>query len=800
MGAFVVYLLKSSLLLALFVSLFMMLMSKETFHRLNRCVLLFVVLLSLSLPLVNIGVETPFSSLFAKVGDTFTEKEYIMTVEPESVVSLPVAVPEFSAESFIMDDETLSLLLSLDETTVDVSSVTAPEVETVVVREEIPLFASILALCYIVVILFLLLRQLVAYLLLLRLIIKSRPCDARLYGGGDVKLRVHTGKEKPFSWFGWVVVSQDDLNDGAREIIIHETAHVRAGHSWDILLADIVTIMQWFNPLAWIMKNSLKDIHEFEADEAVIESGVNAKQYQLLIIKKAVGARLYSIANSFNHSLTKKRITMMCKEKSKKWRCAKALYIVPVAAIAALAFSTVEASNTLNSKGNEFVTNSEKENVENYIGNESCTATAPVTLLKDTVTGEDKRVFMVCEKAPEFPGGTEGMMRFLATNIKYPADAVATGASGNVYVKFVVETDGSVSNIELMRSSGTASLDAEAMRVVGAMPKWTPGMQGGEPVNVSFVVPVAFRAETTGESAPEPQVISLDSGAVHIQSTANALIVVNGIIYEGEMDSLDVNDIESITVVKCEKLTGDFLERCRLLGKDGAIFISTKRKVAAVIQQPVSNNDEAVYQVVEVQPQFPGGESALYRFLSNNIKYPEPARSAGIQGKIFVQFMVATDGSITNTSIVHGDYSSNTINYSQKEGLINEYELSVENFRNLLAQAESQYDRLAEEGTSEAVLARRQEEIANLRVALAAAEENLRLAGAVLSEVNVMGYGSNGNEMSEEDARRKEDAGILALNEEALRVINAMPKWQPGTQGGRKVNVQLTLPVTFRLQ
>ena len=112
MGAFVVYLLKSSLLLALFVSLFMMLMSKETFHRLNRCALLFVVLLSLSLPLVNIGVETPFSSLFAKVGDTFTEKEYIMTVEPESVVSLPVAVPEFSAESFIMDDETLSLPLS----------------------------------------------------------------------------------------------------------------------------------------------------------------------------------------------------------------------------------------------------------------------------------------------------------------------------------------------------------------------------------------------------------------------------------------------------------------------------------------------------------------------------------------------------------------------------------------------------------------------------------------------------------------------------------------------------------------
>ena len=790
------------MLLALLVSLFVILMSRETFHKANRFLLLFIVLLSLVLPLTNVGYDTPFSSLFLKVEDAFTAKEYTVAVQNELLRPEQETLPVMSEASLPVVEfgELYAETTDLPSAVIEEMPVAEPAAKFLVVREEIPLWACAIAICYIAGIAVLLLRQAIVYFQVICIIIKGRRTDSGIYGVPALNLRIHKGKDKPFSWFSWIVVSEEDLRDGALEILVHERAHIAAGHSWDILLADIVTIMQWFNPLAWIMKNSLKDIHEYEADEAVIESGVNAKQYQLLIIKKAVGARLYSIANSFNHSLTKKRITMMCKEKSKKWRCAKALYIVPVAAIAALAFSTVEASNTLNSKGNEFVTNSEKENVENYIGNESCTATAPVTLLKDTVTGEDKRVFMVCEKAPEFPGGTEAMMRFLSANIKYPADAVATGASGNVYVKFVVEADGSVSNIELMRSSGTASLDAEAMRVVGAMPKWNPGMQGGEPVNVSFVVPVAFRAETTGESAPEPQVISLDSGAVHIQSTANALIVVNGIIYEGEMDSLDVNDIESITVVKCEKLTGDFLERCRLLGKDGAIFISTKRKVAAVIQQPVSNNDEAVYQVVEVQPQFPGGESALYRFLSNNIKYPEPARSAGIQGKIFVQFMVATDGSITNTSIVHGDYSSNTINYSQKEGLINEYELSVENFRNLLAQAESQYDRLAEEGTSEAVLARRQEEIANLRVALAAAEENLRLAGAVLSEVNVMGYGSNGNEMSEEDARRKEDAGILALNEEALRVINAMPKWQPGTQGGRKVNVQLTLPVTFRLQ
>lgn len=492
---------------------------------------------------------------------------------------------------------------------------------------------------------------------------------------------------------------------------------------------------------------------------------------------------------------------MMCKEKSKKWRCAKALYIVPVAAIAALAFSTVEASNPSAGKGNEFVANNERESVENYVGYENGTTAEPATVLKDSVTGGEERVFMVCEKAPEFPGGTEAMMRFLSSNIECPADAAAAGAGGNVYVKFIVKSDGSVSNVELMRSSGNASLDAEAMRVVGSMPKWNPGMQGGEPVNVSFVVPVAFRAEATGEAAPEPQVISLDSGAVNIPRTANALIVVNGvIIYEGEMSSLDVNDIESVTVVGCEKLTGDFLERCRSLGKDGAIFITTNGEDAADIQQQASYNEEAVYQVVEVQPQFPGGQGALYTFLSNNIKYPAAARAAQMQGKVYVSFVVMADGSITNTSIVGCEYSSRVTASSPLERKISEYEIAAESVREKIEAAENQYNILAEDGASEAVLARRREEIAGLREVLAVTEENLREVRASLPEVTAQAYNGEDSGLDEEDARRMEEAGIQALNQESLRVVAAMPAWQPGTQGGRKVNVRLTLPVMFRLQ
>ncbi len=382
MGAFAVYILKSALLLALLVSLFMLFMSKETFHRINRYVMLSLILLSLAMPFVNVGAETPLSGMFTAVEESFAEKRHTVrtevAVERENEAAL---IPDNAALMGLEDSFSAAgdwdEIFSSSEGSVPV--VAEPEkIETheplfkeSVVIEKVPVWIKATAVIYIIGVLFLIIRQAVMYFQVARIIARSRVVDASLYGCNGIRLRVHDGKEKPFSWFHWVVVSTEDLKEGAHEILIHETAHARAGHSWDIVLADAVIIMQWFNPLAWIMKNSLKDIHEFEADEAVINSGVNAKQYQLLIIKKAVGARLYSIANSFNHSLTKKRITMMCKEKSKKWRCAKALYIVPVATIAVLTFSTVEAANPATDetlpKGSEFVANNEKESAENYV-------------------------------------------------------------------------------------------------------------------------------------------------------------------------------------------------------------------------------------------------------------------------------------------------------------------------------------------------------------------------------------------------------------------------------------------------
>ena len=172
-------------------------------------------------------------------------------------------------------------------------------------------------------------------------------------------LVIHQQKISPFSWMKYIVISKVDLEEDGREILIHEAAHVRNRHSVDLLIADICIFFQWFNPASWLLKQELQNIHEYEADESVIREGVNARQYQLLLIKKAVGTRLYSMANSFNHSKLKKRITMMLKEKSNPWARLKYLYVLPLAAIAVTAFARPEISGKMDEisavKVNDFV-------------------------------------------------------------------------------------------------------------------------------------------------------------------------------------------------------------------------------------------------------------------------------------------------------------------------------------------------------------------------------------------------------------------------------------------------------------
>ena len=155
-----------------------------------------------------------------------------------------------------------------------------------------------------------------------------------------IRIYCHSGDVAPFSWMRNIVINEKDYDEAGREIVLHEMGHIQGRHSWDVVLLTLVQMLQWWNPLCYVLGISLRDVHEYEADNFVLEQGVSAQGYQLLLIRKAVGSGGYPFANSFNHSLTKKRITMMKKSKSNPWMKSKALYVIPVAALALSAFAT----------------------------------------------------------------------------------------------------------------------------------------------------------------------------------------------------------------------------------------------------------------------------------------------------------------------------------------------------------------------------------------------------------------------------------------------------------------------------
>ena len=323
MGVFFIYILKSSVCLVLFYLFFRLLLSKETFHRFNRMALLGVLFFSLLIPCIEVTTRH-----------------------------------QVEVQQAVLSIEQLLLMAELEATPANVGAVQ----ETSAIS-----WVQIVLLVYRAGILFLACRNIYSLICLFRLVHSGK--HEKLEKG--VTLVVHNQEIAPFSWMKYIVISRKDLEENGREILIHEMAHIHHRHSVDLLVADICIFFQWFNPGAWLLKQELQNIHEYEADETVINEGVNAKEYQLLLIKKAVGTRLYSMANSFNHSKLKKRITMMLKEKSNPWARLKYLYVLPLAAIAVTAFARPEISEKVEEisavKVNDLAEIVEKKSEENVV-------------------------------------------------------------------------------------------------------------------------------------------------------------------------------------------------------------------------------------------------------------------------------------------------------------------------------------------------------------------------------------------------------------------------------------------------
>lgn len=559
MGILFVYILKSSFCLAVFYLFYRLLLSRETFHRFNRIALLGILLLSCLLPFVEVSVRRPVEMYQTMM----TWKQWLLLTD-----------------------------------------LAGTETHAVQVQENVVTWIQGLLLVYLFGILFFMLRNIYSLFGLWVLLKSGRREKVSDYVVTVVKavLIVHERDISPFSWMRYIVISQKDLHENGREILTHELAHIRNRHSWDLFAADICIFFQWFNPAAWLLKQELQNIHEYEADETVINEGVDARQYQLLLIKKAVGTRLYSMANSFNHSKLKKRITMMLKEKSSPWARLKYLYVLPVAAIAVTAFARPEVSETVEEISAVKV-NDLTAIVETKVAESSGQLLPVQSVPKDSVNRKSKvavqqmdelvvvgyaskdsvkdrePVFNVVEQMPSFPGGMEALMQYLAKNMRYPVEAQKNKVQGRVVVGFIVSKDGDIKKAHILRGVDP-ELDAEAIRVIESMPRWMPGMQRGKAVAVSYTLPVMFRltgdalglklVEASGSTAGE-----LDKGVTFSYAEGKQpLCIVNGKEVDwAVMRALNPDRIKSITVLKDKAILE---EKYGEKGQNGVLLITLK--------------------------------------------------------------------------------------------------------------------------------------------------------------------------------------------------------------------------------
>ena len=294
----------------------------------------------------------------------------------------------------------------------------------------------------------------------------------------------------PFSFFGWIFLYLPGLKDESREEILkHEQTHARQWHSMDVILCELINIVCWFNPFAWLIKTEIRLNLEYLADNKVAETTSDCKMYQYHLLNLVNKNVQTGLCNNFNVSHLKHRIIMMNKKRTHTAGRIKYALFVPLAAALLIASNI----SCISSEKQEEV--SEKQESR-------------------AVEGE---VFQVVEEMPEFPGGMPECMKWLGQNIKYPAEAKEKGVQGRVIVQMVVEKDGTITNAKVVRGVDPL-LDAEALRVVNQSPKWKPGMQKGEAVRVKYTLPIMFKLSNDSSDskvAETPRKAIVDENGVH---------------------------------------------------------------------------------------------------------------------------------------------------------------------------------------------------------------------------------------------------------------------------------------------
>ena len=495
---------------------------------------------------------------------------------------------------------------------------------------------------------------------------------------------VFTGREQgSFSFLHYAFFPNENVS---ADIVRHERSHIAHHHSADILFVELMMIVQWFNPFIYRYKRELQSLHEYQADHDVVATGVDKKNYMMLILQQCTAVDYSNMSNNFSLILTKKRIKMITKNEKAKglwWRLLATLPVLAVLLIANIKvtaqeqqpddklitiefgqfeifddegfpmqlrdtvmynddgsyfkFETSDALDPISGEMRKKVTvtafnadgtpsNNFKLNEVEKHGDTTTYSIDPFTISADKfnnfkITSDEDinvkvkhvkndSIYQIVDQMPEFPGGMEAMMEYVVDNVKYPQDAINEGKSGRVFVSFVVERDGHISNVKVLKGV-CESIDKEAVRVVSSMPRWYAGMHKGEPVRVSYTLPIKFQArDLTGD---------------------------------GETDA---------AMVRMEDENGHSYHI------DRSVETDNQRKAD---MKPDKNG---VYQIVEEMPRFPGDDKALKEYLNNNLSVPEKYKNMDVNAeyRVFVRFVVAEDGSVTNVELAKSNPSKQDLN------------------------------------------------------------------------------------------------------------------------------------------
>jgi len=549
MGDFFVYILKSSVCLAAFYLFYRLLLSRETFHRFNRIALLGVIILSVAIPFIRIMTDEPVA-----IQRPLQNLEYLL-----QMAQMQTEIQVQTSQSF---------------------------------------WLPLLFVAYLVGCVFFFARFLYSTIRICRMI----GMGEKQVLPDSSKLVVTDETVCPFSWMGYIVISQKDMEESGEEILTHEMAHIRARHSVDMLICSFCVILQWFNPAVWLLKQELENIHEYEADESVINHGVDAKQYQLLLIKKAVGSqRFTSMANSFNHSKLKKRITMMLKRKSNPWARLKYLYVLPLTAVAVVAFARPEISRELGKissakiseivpvkeviepKKAEPVVEAVPAPVEKPAVKEVVASAPQVVKVikteakanKDSVTQEKEKtenpLEVMQQQLDNFSKDAEDRMRNIKQRVEMSRNLILIDNEVATYEELDKVSPENIHSFSMSPKDKSEEILTKynASDKQGVISVVTKGAIASGKIKEDDVKVVGYGR--LSDRLPGDVKIRIRDGQI---GKEKPLIIIDGVeqIKDDAIDKLNPNIIESISVLKDESSVKLYGER----GKDGVILITTK--------------------------------------------------------------------------------------------------------------------------------------------------------------------------------------------------------------------------------